>query len=158
MTSHQATLREILRVLVAWVKGQFLIWISATALYVTGFALARAPLWLLLALICGFVEPIPHIGAMVGLLCVLVFTFFGSGGDLWVMGASLGVWVIVQLVEGYWIGPKVLGRPLGLSPWAVILGGIAGGLIAGPIGLLVAIPTMAVVAVLVRRFWYKKPI
>lgn len=152
MTPARSTIREILRVLALWIKGQMVIWISATVLYLVGFAIARAPLWPLLAILCGMADPIPHFGALIGLLCVFAFSFLGSGGNLWVMSASLAVWVIVQVIIGYGIGPHVLGRKLGLSPWIVIFGSIFGGLIAGPLGMLIAIPAMAVIAVIVRRW------
>ena len=67
------------------------------------------------------------------------------------MVAALAVWAIVNVVEGFIISPRVLGRKLGLNPWIVFLGGIAGALLAGPIGILVATPLLAIAAVVWRR-------
>ncbi len=149
---RQSAIREILTVLATWVKGQLLLCLIVTGLYLLGFAIARTPLWPVLALLCGFVSVIPHLGAILGLLLVLGFSFLGSGGDTLVMAEALAVWVAVQLAEGFYIGPRLLGRKLGLNPWFVILGGIAGGLLGGPIGILVATPVMAVGGVLMRRY------
>jgi predicted PurR-regulated permease PerM len=151
LTGRDSALREILHVLAIWIKGRIAIWLSVTGLYLVGFAIARTPLWPLLAVLCGFVEAIPHFGAIAGLLLVLVFSVIGGNGETPVVLAALAVWVLVQIVEGFVIAPRVLGRKLGLSPWLVLLGGIAGALIAGPIGILVATPVMAAAAVIWRR-------
>lgn len=146
-----STLREILVVLLTWIKGQFLIWLSITVLYFVGFAIARTPLWPVLAILCGVLTVIPHLGTLLGLLLVLAVSYIGSGGNTSVTLSALGVWLIVQLIEGLVIAPRVLGRKLGLSYWIVLLGGIAGAIIAGPIGILIATPVLAVAAVLWRH-------
>jgi predicted PurR-regulated permease PerM len=156
--NHDSTLREILRVLALWIKGQFLIWLSVTGMYLAGFAIARTPLWALLAILCGLVNVIPHFGALLSLLLVLLFSFIGSDGETWVIAAALAVWLVVQLIEGFILGPRLLGRTLGLSPWLVLLGGIAGAIIAGPIGILIATPLLAVAGVIWRRTHRAKPI
>ena len=144
-------MREILTVLGVWIKGQFIIWLGVTGLYLAGFGIARTPLWPLLAVLCGLASIVPHLGALFALLLVLLFSFLGSGGDTWAMVAALGVWALVQIIEGFVISPRVLGRRLGLNYWLVFLGGIAGALIAGPIGILVATPLLAIAAVMFRR-------
>ena len=151
MTGRGSTFREILQVLWIWIKGRTIIWLSVTGLYLFGFGVAHAPLWALLAVLCGLLEAIPHFGAIFSLFLVLAFTAIGSVDNATVL-AGLAVWVIVQALENFVISPRVLGRKLGLSPLLVLLGGIAGAFIAGPIGILVATPAMAVLAVLWRRF------
>ncbi len=144
-------MREILHVLAIWIKGRFVIWLSVTGLYLAGFAAARTPLWPLLALLCGLVEAFPHLGMIFSLALVLAFSVIGSGGETPVILAALAVWLLVQVAEIFLIAPRVLGRKLGLSPWLVLLGGILGALIAGPIGVLVATPVMAAGTVIWRR-------
>jgi len=151
LTGPGSALREILHVLALWIKGRIVVWLSVTAFYLAGFAIARTPLWPLLAVLCGLVEAIPYFGAIGGLFLVLVFSVLGGSGATPVVLAALGVWVFVQVLENFVIGPRVLGRKLGLNPWLVLLGGIAGALIAGPIGILVATPLMAAAAVIWRR-------
>ncbi len=151
LTGRDSALREILKVLGIWLKGRILIWLSVTGLYLFGFAVARAPLWILLALLCGFVDAIPHFGMIFSLILTLAFSIIGSAGETPVILAALAVWLLVQVTEIFVIAPRVLGRKLGLSPWLVLLGGIAGGLIGGPIGVLAATPVMAAVAVIWRR-------
>jgi predicted PurR-regulated permease PerM len=153
-----SVIREILTVVWVWIKGQFILWLSVTGLYLAGFGIARTPLWLLLAILCGFCNVIPHLGALVGLLLVALFSFLGSGGESSVVAAALGVWVLVQIIEAFVIGPRVLGRKLGLNPWFVLLAGLAGAIIAGPIGIVVATPLLAIAAVIWRRMRRKEAV
>ena len=144
-------MREIFGVLAIWIKGRIVIWLSTTSLYLVGFGIVRTPLWPVLAILCGLVEAIPHFGMIVGLTLVLAFSVIGGNAETQVVIAALAVWVLVQVMEIFVIAPRVLGRKLGLSPWLVLLGGILGALIAGPIGILVATPVMAVGVAIWRR-------
>jgi predicted PurR-regulated permease PerM len=148
---HPSAFREILHVLAVWVKGQFLIWLSVTGLYLAGFAIARTPLWPVLAIVCGLAGAVPHLGALFALLIVVIFSFFGSDGDTRVMLTALAVWTVVNVLESFVIGPRLLGRKLGLNPWIILLGGIAGAFLAGPVGILIATPVLAIAAVIWRR-------
>jgi predicted PurR-regulated permease PerM len=149
--SRPSAVREILHVLWVWIKGQILLWLTATVLYVIGFAIAQTPLWAALAVLCGIASAVPHFGGIIGLVLVLVFGFVGSSGDAMVLTKALAVWVLVQAIQGFVIEPRLLGRKLGLSSWIVLLGGIVGGFVAGPIGMLVATPVIAVAVVIWRR-------
>src|SRR4051812_47583330 len=100
------TTREIVMVLGAWIKGQFLISLWVTGLYLAGFAIARTPLWPVLAILCGLASVIPHVGGLLALGLVLLFSFAGSGGETWVMVAALAVWVLVSLIEAFILGPR----------------------------------------------------
>ena len=145
------TTREILTVLGAWIKGQFLISLWVTGLYLVGFAIARTPLWPVLAILCGVASVIPHVGGLLALGLVLLFSFVGSGGETWVMVAALAVWVLVSLIEAFILGPRLMGRKLGLNPWLVLLAGIVGAVVGGPIGMLIATPLLAIALVIWRR-------
>jgi len=155
---RDSAFREILSVVAIWIKGQLLIWLCVTALYLAGFAVVHAPLWPLLAVLCGLANALPHFGGILGFLLVLLFAFLGSGGDTTVLLEALAVWLVVQIVDGFVLGPRIMGRKLGLSAWLVFAGGIAGALIAGPIGMLVATLVLAIAAVIWRRTRGHRPI
>jgi predicted PurR-regulated permease PerM len=148
---QHSAIREIVAVLAVWIKGQFLIWLSVTGLYLIGFAIARTPLWPVLAILCGIAGAIPHLGALFSLLFVLFVSFFLSGGETSVMVEALAVWAAVNMIDSFVISPRLVGRKLGLNPWIVFLGGIAGALLAGPVGILIATPVLAIAAVIWRR-------
>jgi hypothetical protein len=72
-----------------------------------------------------------------------------DGGGMWRIGGVVGVFVAVQTIEGYWLTPRVLGTRLNLHPMAVFLGILIGGKLFGLLGIILAIPTIAVTKVFV---------
>jgi len=61
-------------------------------------------------------------------------------------------WVVIQGVEGFYLTPKLLGRPLGLRPLLVFAALLVGSFFFGPIGFLLAVPVLAVALVFWRYF------
>ncbi|HCC58528.1 MAG TPA: hypothetical protein DEQ47_14975 [Solibacterales bacterium] len=143
------------RVLGLYARGQLEILAWTTALYLAGYALAQVPLWFGVAVISALLGLVPRVGAIVSLVLVLLMGWLG-GMSLLGICEAFAVWVVVQGVEGFYLTPKLLGRPLGLTPMAVILSMLLGSLVFGPIGLLLAIPVLAVGLVWVRRLTHAR--
>ncbi|HXG84975.1 MAG TPA: AI-2E family transporter [Pyrinomonadaceae bacterium] len=64
--------------------------------------------------------------------------------NVWDIAAVLGVFVAVQSLEGYYLTPKILGGRLNLHPMAVFLGLLIGGKLFGLLGVILAIPAIAI--------------
>jgi len=143
--------RESLRVLGLYIRGQVLIAIIVTALYAAGFEIARVPLWLAVAILCGLLNLIPKIGSIIALLMVL-WIAWANDAVTWQFITVGVVWVVVQGLEGFILTPRILGRPLGLRPLAVFAAILIGSLAFGPIGFFVAVPLLAVANVFWRYF------
>jgi predicted PurR-regulated permease PerM len=143
--------RESVRVLGLYVKAQVVITCVVTVLYAIGFAIAHMPLWYVVALLAGATTVIPRIGSLIGLAIAAVVAYFG---DVSLTGCLIvfATWVLVQAIEGFYLTPKLLGRPLGLRPLLVFFALIAGSLLFGPIGFLLAVPALAVANVFWRYF------
>lgn len=135
--------REAGGTLAAWAWGQLLVCLILTALYAAGFAILRVPFWFLLAPFCGFLNLIPHFGPLIALITgALVVLIAGFG---WARFAEvIGVYVVVFALEGYWLTPRILGRRLKLRPLCVFLAVLLGGSLFGFVGLLLAVPVLAV--------------
>jgi predicted PurR-regulated permease PerM len=103
------------------------------------------------AVLAGACNAIPRIGSLMGLAIAAVVAFFG---DLSITNFLIvfGTWVVVQGIEGFYLTPKLLGRPLGLRPVLVFFALLAGSLLFGPIGFLLAVPALAVGNVFWRYF------
>ena len=140
--------RESARVLGIWVKGQILITAITTVLFAIGFYFARPPLWPLVALVNGLCYLVPRVGGIIGLAIAALAGFLGNL-DVKHWAILLGTWILVQTIEGFILTPKILGDKLGLSPLLVFLALIAGSVFFGPVGLIVAVPALAVANV----FW-----
>lgn len=140
---------EVGRILEAYVTGQLLVALCMAVLYAIGFWLLDVPAWAGIAAISGLLNAVPYIGTAIGLVLALTFTF-ADGAGLWRLGGVVGVFVLVQNVEGFFLTPRILGGRLQLHPMAVFLGILIGGNLFGLLGILLAIPTIAVAKVLAK--------
>jgi predicted PurR-regulated permease PerM len=136
-------IRESVRVLGLYIKGQILITGIVTVLYAVGFAIAKVPFWPIVAIFGGLCHVIPKFGSLIA-LGLAIFASWIGGSDLSHMLMALAAWVVVQGIEGFVLTPRILGGPLGLRPLYVFLALLFGSLLFGPIGLLVAVPALAV--------------
>ncbi len=142
---------ESARVLGIYVKAQVIIVCVVTVLYAIGFAIAHMPLWYVIAIVAGSCTVIPRIGSLIGLALAAIVSYFG---DLSLTNCLIvfATWVVVQGVEGFYLTPTLLGRPLGLRPLLVFFALILGSFFFGPIGFLLAVPVLAVAGVFWRYF------
>jgi predicted PurR-regulated permease PerM len=141
---------EIGRTLAGWFVAQIKIVLILSGIYAIGFAISGVPWWFAVAVVCGLLNLIPIAGAVIALLIVLPFTWLVSQDMIRVAGALI-TYVVAQGLEGFYLTPKIMGRRLALSPWVVFLAILAGGFLFGPLGVLFAVPIVAVLAVLWRR-------
>ncbi|MDQ3132514.1 MAG: AI-2E family transporter [Acidobacteriota bacterium] len=131
------------RILESYVRGQLLIGAIMTIFYAAGFWFLDVPAWAGIALIAGLLNAIPYVGTILGIILAGGFTIAGGGG-VWDVAAVLGVFVAVQSLEGYVLTPKILGGRLNLHPMAVFLGLLIGGKLFGLLGVILAIPAIAI--------------
>jgi predicted PurR-regulated permease PerM len=131
------------RILESYVRGQLLIGAIMAVFYAAGFWFLGVPAWAGIALIAGLLNAIPYVGTILGIVLAGGFTIAGGGG-VWDVAAVLGVFVAVQSLEGYYLTPKILGGRLNLHPMAVFLGLLIGGKLFGLLGVILAIPAIAI--------------
>jgi len=131
------------RILESYVRGQLLIGAIMAVCYAVGFFFLGVPAWAGIAMIAGLLNAIPYVGTILGIVLAGGFTFAGGGG-VWDIAAVLGVFVAVQSLEGYVLTPKILGGRLNLHPMAVFLGLLIGGKLFGLLGVILAIPAIAI--------------
>lgn len=140
---------EVGRILESYVRGQLLIAIVMSVLYAIGFAVLRVPAWAGIAALSGLLNAIPYVGTALGLVLATGFTL-ADGGGVWRIAGVVAVFVVVQSVEGYYLTPKILGGRLSLHPMAVFLGLLIGGKLFGLLGIILAVPTIAVAKVFIK--------
>ena len=142
---------EVGRILQSYVLGQLMIAIIMGILYAIGFAALGVPAWAGIAALSGFLNVIPYVGTAFGIVLASGLTFADSG-ELWRIAGVLGVFTAVQCVEGYYLTPRILGGRLSLHPMAVFLGLLIGGKLFGFLGVLLAVPSIAVAQVFLKFF------
>jgi predicted PurR-regulated permease PerM len=137
---------EVGRILQAYVRGQLLIAMLMGGLYAIGFVLLQVPAGAGIAILAGFLNTIPYVGTLFGIILATSFTM-AAGAGFWRVGGVLGVFVAVQMIEGYFLTPRILGGRMRLHPMAVLLGLLIGGKLFGFLGIILAVPTIAVAKV-----------
>lgn len=117
-------------------------------------ALLGLPYPALLGLIVAFTDLIPMVGATIGAAIVIVVAMFGSLTDALIM---LVFFVIYQQLENYVLIPRIMGRTVEMSSFAVFIAALTGGVLAGVIGALVAIPIGACIKIIIDYSLEKWP-
>jgi predicted PurR-regulated permease PerM len=127
--------------LIGYVRATFLVALVDAIGIGVGLAIMTVPLALPLASLVFLGAFIPLVGAVVsGLLAVLV-ALIAKG---WIYALiTLGVIIAVNQVETHVLQPLVMGRAVSIHPLGVVLGISAGGIMAGIVGALLAVPTIA---------------
>ncbi len=142
------TVRAIVQALGAYLKAQVENSAILVGLYIAGFAVAGVPWWGLTGLVCGLLQMIPHLGSVMALGLALLLKGLAGGGWLQIL-AVFGVWLAIQVVDGFILGPRAAGRA-GVHPVAAILITLAAGLWLGPLGVIFAVPVVAVILIVAR--------
>ncbi|HZN10267.1 MAG TPA: AI-2E family transporter [Blastocatellia bacterium] len=140
---------RINHVLSSYVRNQLLIALVMGLLYALGFAALRVPLALTLGLLSGLLNFIPYLGTLTGLLLSMLFVAL-DGAGLWRMLGVLGVFTLVQSIEGYYLTPRLLGSRLNLHPLWVLAGLVVAGHLFGLLGIILAIPVLAAAKVVLE--------
>ena len=137
-----AVARNIWASLSAYVRASVQNALIVALLYCVGFAIAGVPWWAFTGLVCGLLNAIPQIGAVLALGFVLLVELFFT--DDWLgMAYATGVWLLVQIVEGFVLSPRAAGRA-GVHPVASIFIVLIAAFVFGPIGAILAVPVVAV--------------
>jgi predicted PurR-regulated permease PerM len=148
-TTGGGLLSQINHVLSMYVRNQVVIAFVMGLLYSFGFAVLRVPLALTIGMISGFLNFVPYLGTLTGLVLAVSFTALDGAGPARLVGV-LAVFAIVQSVEGYYLTPKLLGESLNLHPLVVLLGLVIGGNLFGLLGIILAVPVIAAATVILR--------
>lgn len=143
-------LGELDHVVGGFLRGQFTIAIILAALYAIGLSLLGVPIGALLGVISGLANMVPYMSAVVGLLPALLLSLI-EDANVWRMLGVVLVYVGGQLLEGVYLGPRIMGKETGLHPVVVMVSIMVGGTLFGLIGIILAVPTAAVLKVVLWR-------
>lgn len=143
-------MRECDHMLGQYLRGQLLVMGILALYYAIGLALFGFDLAVPVGVFTGLAVFIPYIGFGLGCVLALLAGLLEFGG-LYPLAAVAVVYGIGQVVESFWLTPRLVGERIGLHPITVIFALLAFGQLFGFIGVLVALPVSAVGVVAVRR-------
>ena len=141
-------------VLGQYLRGQLLVMLVMAFFYSVGLSLFGLEMALPIGLFTGLAMFVPYVGFGLGLVLA---TFAGLLEFSATMGMARAVVMVAvvygggQVLEGFFLTPRLVGERIGLHPLAVIFALLAFGQILGFVGVLVALPLSAVLLVAIRR-------
>jgi predicted PurR-regulated permease PerM len=138
------------QVLGQYLRGQLLVMLVLALYYSVGLALFGFHLAMPVGVITGVLVFIPYLGFGLGLVLALVAALLQFGGWYGLIAVAV-VYGFGQLLESFYLTPRLVGERIGLSPLAVIFALLAFGELFGFVGVLIALPVSAVMLVAVRR-------
>ena len=156
---HRDLVRDVLgdlaNTLRSYIVGQLTAMSVLAALTAVGLYLLDVPFWLPFGIFTGLVAVVPFFGTLVSTVLPALFVLAGPGfagftgwGHAWLV-VLLGV--VIHVFEGNVVAPLVMSKKVDLPPVLTIMSVLVMGKILGPLGLIVAVPTLASIMVLVRR-------
>ncbi|MDA1081025.1 MAG: AI-2E family transporter [Gemmatimonadetes bacterium] len=131
-----------------WVFAQLFNMAVLGALTTIGLLALDVPYWLAFGIFAGLAAIVPFFGTLVSTVLPALFVL-DRGATAIVLVTLLGV--VVHVIEGNVVAPMVFQRGVNLPPVLTIMAVLVVGSLVGPIGLVVAVPLLAVLLVLVRR-------
>jgi predicted PurR-regulated permease PerM len=142
-------IREIDSMLGSFIRGQLTV-AAIVGVMVTLLLLALGvPYALLIGVLAGLFDVVPYVGAVAGWLPAFAISLSANGWQNALL-VTLGI-IVINQIEGNLIVPRIISAKVGLSPLTVIVALFVGGELLGVLGLLVAVPLVAVFRIIAEK-------
>jgi predicted PurR-regulated permease PerM len=146
----RALARDINTATAGFVRGQGTLCLVLGIMYATGLSFTGLNFAILIGFFAGLISFIPYVGSLTGLVLAVGVAFVQFWPD-WTMVVLVAcVFFVGQFIEGNILQPRLVGKSVGLHPVWLMFALFAFGALFGFVGLLIAVPASAAIAVLVR--------
>lgn len=130
-----------------YLVGTMLLMLFLAIVYSIGLGLTGIDNFILVSIIAAFLTLIPVVGNIIGFSLALILGYLTTGETSTLIGIII-TFSVAQMLENYVLQPFVIGDKVNLHPFFVILAVILGGAIWGIIGMILAIPVMAIITII----------
>lgn len=142
--------REIDLVLSQFLRGQLTVMLALAVLYGTAYSLLGVRLAVPIGIAAGLLNFIPYLGGAFALSAGLLMSLLGGLHPKQLIGVVVA-YVLVHVLDGFFITPRVVGKTVGLGEVWVLFALFVGGEAFGFVGVLLAVPIAAVAKIFVLR-------
>lgn len=153
-TAYDRFTSEADAVLGQYLRGQLLVMGVLSVYYSIALALFGLDLALPIGIFTGLAVFVPYVGFGLGLILALLaglLEFAATAGPAKALIMVAVVYGFGQIIESFFLTPRLVGKRIGLHPLAVIFALLAFGQLFGFVGVLLALPASAVLLVAIRR-------
>lgn len=151
-----ALIKRINNILSKYLRGQIILVISLAAMLFIGFSLLGIKNALTISILSAIAGIVPIIGTIAAII-VGTFVIVLSGGiSVFQVGIVetilivVGIYYAAQLIQDYLLAPFILGKAVKLHPLIILFAALAGGNMAGILGLILAVPVAATIKILLE--------
>jgi predicted PurR-regulated permease PerM len=136
-----------------WLLGQALLMLILGSLSTVVFGIMHVKYFYALGVFCGLANIVPIIGPIISVGLAAGVAAFES----WTKALGVvGLYLIYQQIENAFLTPKIMKSTVDLPSLSVIIALAIGGALAGILGALVAVPTAALIAVILDEYVVKE--
>ena len=134
----------------SYVQGQILVSFCIGIMMTIGFLIIDLPYAFLLGFLAMITSVVPYLGPVIAATPAAIIAIVNSP---WLLLYLIIVWTIVQLIEGKFISPQIMGKSLSIHPITIIFVLLTAGSLFGIGGVVLGIPGYALLKVLVTHFY-----
>ena len=143
-------LEDVANMIQRYVLGLGLVICIVAALYGVGLKILDIRYAWLLGGFSAILITIPYVGAIVGGIIPTAIAWLTTD-ELWVPAAVIGLYIAIQILEGYVLTPWIVGRSVNINPLVIILSMFLFGLVGGIMGVIIAVPLIATVKLVIQH-------
>ena len=142
-------LNDLNQMLAHFIRAQLTLAALTLVMYSAFLGIMGVPYALVLGTLGGVLEFIPVVGPLAAALVIVSVALLLSYQHWLILIIFLGIW---RLLQDYVSSPRIMGESMELHPLAAIFGVMAGGEVAGILGIYLSIPVMASLRIVLRRW------
>lgn len=144
------------KVTVKYLSGLFLMIVCLWVMYGIGFSILGIENAIFFAILCGLLEIVPFVGNLTGTALTIAMSMVQGGGIDTVLGIVV-VYGLVQFIQTYLLEPIIVGAEVSINPLFTIVGLVAGEMIWGIPGMILAIPLLGITKIVFEHIEPLKP-
>ena len=149
-------LTDVDKILGGYIRGQLIIAAVVGTSIGIGLFLLRIKYAFVLGTVAGVFNVVPYFGAVISIIPALLLGFIKDPFSAWTFLWVILLFIGVNQVEMYFLAPRILSRKVRLHPVAIIFAIVVGGAALGILGVLLAIPALAILKALFIRLHQRK--
>lgn len=149
-------LTDVDKILGGYIRGQLIIAAVVGTSIGIGLFLLRIKYALVLGTVAGVFNVVPYFGAVISIIPALLLGLIKDPFSAWTFLWVILLFIGVNQVEMYFLAPRILSRKVRLHPVAIIFAIVVGGAALGMLGILLAIPALAILKALFIRLHQRK--
>jgi predicted PurR-regulated permease PerM len=156
-SSLKKILRNTQHVVKKYTFGLFLVILIIAFLNISGLLILGINHAVFFGSLVAILAIIPYIGVSIGSIIPIIYVFSTTHSISYPIGVLL-IFLSVQFIEGNFITPNIVGNQVSINAFASILALAVGGMMFGILGIILAIPTLAIMKVICEQIPYLKPL